>query len=430
MKFAATAIVLFAGFCSATAQNPIGNSFTLTSGTGRATLRASAVTGDHVYELPAGGGSLLTSASAWALGGQNLLPGGSGLLGSNDEVNLQLVTNGTPRVVLVGTAGANQGFVGINEASPVARLHVHDDISLATPGFASATRIAALLDAGPVDNSVIGGAVYGSLNIEGSNNLGGGIFLFGIGGQINVNYTAANGRLADMAGVVGNVTFSNGGQSMPEARAVTGVFGNVNLYSNAIAEQVDGVRASITGDGATIQRAAVLLVDQPYFTNSTFNNFAGLRINDMSGMAGQATNLHAFRYDGPNQTVIDANGYVGIGMLSPSTSLDVDGGVVIRNDGTYDIDANGTNVPVGNRSFVVIRNQNGGTYGNNTVVTLADGVRNGHVLIVHHAGGEGVIIEASGNLTANADRTYNGNDIGMYVWYNNRWNEMSFANNP
>jgi hypothetical protein len=433
-KMAWVRIVIVLVFSSLTvaAQQISVEAIQFRNGVHRAIIQPSLVTGSQTFQLPASGGTLLSTTTGWLRGGQDLLPGGPTTLGSTDAADVTLITNNVERMTIEGSAGATQGFIGINETTPLYRLHVVHSLNAPTAGFNLAQRIQSTLSAGPIDANAIVSSLYSTLDISSSSNLGGGIFHTAVGGLVTVNYTAGAGRLADMAGVAGSVRVDNGGAPMPQMRNADGVFGNLTAASGAFIEQASGLRAEIVGTSATINRGAGIYVTAPTFSGSTLQSFAGIRIDDVSSLAGQVTGSgpHAFRYNGPDDVVIDANGFVGIGMLAPDVSLDVDGGFVMRNDGAFDIDALGTAVTVGNRSFVIIRNPNGGAQPNNTVVTLGDGVRNGHVLIVRQSGGENIIINATGNVASNANRTYNNNDVGMYIWHNNVWSEISFSNNP
>ncbi len=117
---------------------------------------------------PLGWAPILGGVS-WLLGGNSLLPNGGGTLpgqsfiGSNDATDFVIATSGVERARVIGVAGPNQGFVGINTVSPGSLLDVNGTFN-------------------STGNSTVGSA-FGTFNTMGDN--GGASNNIGTGGNTN-----------------------------------------------------------------------------------------------------------------------------------------------------------------------------------------------------------------------------------------------------
>jgi len=120
---------------------------------------------------------------------------------------------------------------------------------------------------------------------------------------------------------------------------------------------------------------------------------------------------------------------VGIDIDNPQTSLDIDGGLVVRPPANILVNANAFNVAVGNRSYLVL-NPAGA---NRTGLILASGLQAGQVLVLRILEGQpnsialpdavGSNVNLSGAWTGNADDTI------TLIWSGTRWIELARSNN-
>jgi len=440
--FRTTAVVVCSLLSTAimTAQNSVVQSLTVTNGPYRARLEATGLSSDVLLALPTSGGTLMTSGSAWVLGGQTLLPG-AGSLGSTDAANVQVLTNGVARIHVNGLAGADQGWVGIGTTTPSAPLHAAGTLNPVSAGFHSGFRVATTLDAtsAPPAGAVLGGTVS-ILEIPAAGvggNLSSTDIIFGAGGAVFSSNADASNQPGNVVGVVGNITLTPSAAGMAPMPLVSSLFGSMDIGDNSNITNAVGVFVSASmQNNAIVQEMVGVRVQGPNVgTGSTIATNTGLYIANQDGITGVTTS-RALHYDGPgtSDVVIAANGRVGIGTDAPTASMDIDGGLVVRAPAVIDIEAAAsTSIVVGNRSFIVISNPNlgaGDAYPNNQVLTLSDGV-DGQVLLIRGGGAQGIRFvrtDANINLAA-AGRNLGPNDILTLIWYGSTWHEVSFANN-
>jgi len=139
--------------------------------------------------------------------------------------------------------------------------------------------------------------------------------------------------------------------------------------------------------------------------------------------------------------VNQSNGYVGIGTTTPGVGLSIDGALSTEAPATFDIETiplgDPLRIPIGNRSFIVITNGAGGNYGDNTDVSIEDGIQDGQVVtIVSLAGTTQTIriLNAELNVDLNANRNLEGGNTIMLIWYKGAaatgtWYEVMRRNN-
>lgn len=427
-------------FCTvvASAQHSVVQSLSLTNSQYRAQLTASGLTSNVTFTFPATGGTILTSGSVWALGGQSLLPGG-GSLGSTDDANVQIMTSGVPRLHINGIAGVDQGWVGIGTASPTSPLHVAGSLNPTVAGFHAGLNVATTLDAAstPPTGAVIGGTVSILQIPAGTNVLSAANTIFGAGGAVFSSY-ASTSPPVNLVGTVGNVTITPSAPGMTALPLISALFGTIDVQNDATVTDANAVLANTSvGTNSTVATTVGLKVLQTSVgTGSTVGTNTAVYIANQDGITGVTTS-RALHYDGPGSSdvVITAAGRVGIGTDAPDVSVDIDGGLVVRPPAVIDIEAAGSaTVTVGNRSFLIIGNPNMGVadvFPNNAPITLSDGVRDGHVLIIRSNGAQSIQFQdaaASLELGA-ANRNLGTNDTLTLIWYAGVWYETSFVNN-
>lgn len=136
-------------------------------------------------------------------------------------------------------------------------------------------------------------------------------------------------------------------------------------------------------------------------------------------------NTVVFNY--PN--VDDGATRVGIDINDPQTSLDVDGGLVVRPPGNVPVPANNYTIAIGNRSYIVLDPAGG----NRTGLILPNGLQAGQILVLR-------ILETSGNYIQLPDAAANNaaltgnwvgraNDTITLIWSGVDWVEISRSNN-
>ncbi len=430
--------ILF-GAAVGSAQHSVVQSLSLTDGPYRAQVTASGLTSNVICTLPTSGGTIMTSGTVWALGGQSLLPG-SGTLGSTDAASVQVITAGTPRLHINGAAGADQGWVGIGTTTPTSPLHVASTLNPTVAGFHPGLNVATTLDATstPPAGAVIGGTVSILQIPAGTNDLSSSDIIFGGGGAVFSSNTNATNPPGNIVGTVGNVTVTPGGAGMASLPLITALFGTIDIGDDANVTNAAGVFANISiASNATVTNTTGLRVQAPSLgAGSSVGTNTALYIANQDGITGVTTS-RALHYDGPGSSdvVITANGRVGVGTDAPDVSVDIDGGLVVRPPAVIDIEAAGSaTVTVGNRSFLIIGNPNMGVadvFPNNAPITLSDGVRDGHVLIIRSNGAQNIQFQdaaASLELGA-ANRNLGTNDTLTLIWYAGVWYETSFVNN-
>lgn len=113
----------------ALAQSQVVTGLNFRSGHNTLRLEAPPLTGNVVVTLPSVPGQLLVAGSAWELGAMTGLPGPA-VLGTSDATDVQLITNGTPRIHINGEAGLDQGFVGIGTPTPATQLAIAGGLTL------------------------------------------------------------------------------------------------------------------------------------------------------------------------------------------------------------------------------------------------------------------------------------------------------------
>lgn len=120
---------------------------------------------------------------------------------------------------------------------------------------------------------------------------------------------------------------------------------------------------------------------------------------------------------------------VGIDINSPATSLDVDGGITIREGANIVVNANNFPVGVGNRSYIVLNPAGANRLG----LTLTPGLAAGQILILRVLNGQPNFIAMNDVPAANVNLTgawvAGADDTITLIWSGALWVELSRSNN-
>lgn len=134
----------------------------------------------------------------------------------------------------------------------------------------------------------------------------------------------------------------------------------------------------------------------------------------------------AFRTNG-NQTraVIDDQGRMGIGVFTPSTRMDVNGGLTIRRPGNVNVVVGTSTVTVGDNSYMRVVSTGAST------INLSNGLATGQMLLIESGGGTITVSDnaAVSNCNLAANRSLGTNDVLTLIWNGADWIEVSFTNN-
>lgn len=323
------------------------------------------------------GNSLHTIGSGNVYLGANAGPSVGGLnnaiaIGQNSVVSQS-------NSLILGGTGADQVDVGIGVTAPTNRLHV---VSTANPIRAVG------LQSGAGTDSVVTVDATGVLRMRNASNFGGGIHEEVTAGQGNVRR-----RLIYTNGTVGAPVgqFSNDLQGSRTLATQT-ASGNFSVVPGGQNNTVSGSHSLAFGYGANVAQNNTIVFNHP--------------------------------------TVGDGETRVGIDIDNPQTSLDVDGGVVVRPPAVVNVNANNFNLVVGNRSYIVL-NPAGA---NRTGLILANGLQAGQMLILRIIDGQANTIQLPDNAGVNNVNT-SGNWVGgqddtmTLIWNGADWVELSRSNN-
>ena len=168
------------------------------------------------------------------------------------------------------------------------------------------------------------------------------------------------------------------------------------------------------------------------------HQFYGLGINSnvMRYQVDATASNHIF-YAGASSTTsnellrITGGGKIGIGTgNSTVTSMDINGGLTLRNGGIITVGYDNYTINVGDRTYLRI-DADGGTAATRTV-KLTNGLAIGQILIIEGLGSNSFEITSSDNIrldAVNLNLDLNSNDTLMLIWNGSYWIEISRSNN-
>lgn len=247
--------------------------------------------------------------------------------------------------------------------------------------------------------------------------------------------TAGTSILEEVTASQGNirrrVAFTNGTVGTP-GQFATDLMGSRSATTQTASGTYAGILA---GSNNTASGSySLVLGGQSNTASANYSLVLGGQSNSVSGTysmvfgyGAAVTQNNSIVFNHP--TVGDGETRVGIDINDPQTSLDIDGGLVIRAPATVAINANNATLTVGNRSYIVL-DPNGG---NRTGLILSNGLQAGQILILR-------IIETAGNFIGMPDAAASnvnltGNWVGRaddtitLIWSGVDWVETSRSNN-
>lgn len=225
---------------------------------------------------------------------------------------------------------------------------------------------------------------------------------------------------------------------------------NINLASNKLVGFGGSVGLSIGSGGILNPENGLSLSDKDIYLRGTNTGDT----NHGLGFYGTGKLWNTVNVDGPtlygysggalgtNQTGTQVTalrwtsaGNVGVGgNHAPQVAMDVDGGLVVRDNSSTTLTADNQSVTVGDRSYLRLGSNN--TTSGNRTITLTSGVQTGQMLIITNASSAsfGVANGAfeladSGNVNSGGTRSFGPGDAITLIWDGAQWIELSFTNN-
>lgn len=189
--------------------------------------------------------------------------------------------------------------------------------------------------------------------------------------------------------------------------------------------------------GASSYRNGILVENTNAVAGEAAISFKNIAIGSASdwivGMNQGAPLSFAFGTDfttGNTHMTIDTLGNVGIGNVTPLTTVEVNGGFTL-DDASVTANADNQIITVGNQSYLRI---NGNAAATTRTLILSDGLAIGQILIIECAstGVNGIELpdnDATNNMNLVAARTMGPSDVIQLLWNGTFWAEMYFSNN-
>ncbi len=227
------------------------------------------------------------------------------------------------------------------------------------------------------------------------------------------------------------VAFTNGTVGTP-GQFATDLMGSRSAATQTASGTYSGLLAG--ADNTASGSYSLVLGGQSNTASADYSVVTGGQSNAVSGTYSMAfgygatvTQNNSIVFNHP--TVGDGETRVGIDINNPQTSLDIDGGLVIRAPATVAINANNATLTVGNRSYVVL-DPNGA---NRTGLILSNGLQAGQILILRiietAANSIGLPDAAASNVNLTGNWVGRADDTITLIWTGVDWVETSRSNN-
>lgn len=246
------------------------------------------------------------------------------------------------------------------------------------------------------------------------------------GALTNSTAIGANASVtANNALVLGSINGVNG--------ATTDV--NVGIGTTAPARALHVSRGA---SGGTANNAALAVVED---NANTYVNLMTPDANESGVLFGTPTsnadgaviynpsstpNGLAFRTNGnTTRAVIDDQGRMGVGVTTPGTRVDVNGGLTVRLTSTQTVPVGANNITVGDRSYMRFSSTGASS------LNLSNGLVTGQMLLIESGGGTITVNDnaAVSNCNLVANRSLGTNDVLTLIWNGLDWIEVAFTNN-
>lgn len=287
---------------------------------------------------------------------------------------------------------------------------------------------------------------YDSLAITGNSNMGTGVAIGRFSRVRNFN-TSSLGEIRSMQMNVhnestGTVTIANAiyadvsnnsTGTITQANSFSSLLENVGSGTVALASGLK-TRPHVWGAGNITTYNGLWVDVASHNSTGRVINYNGVAISNID--PGEVTGTrNAFIYNGAganDPVAITGAGQVGIGITTPTVSLDVDGGLVLREDASINnVNADNFAVTVGNRSYLRIGCNQAGAATTKTI-TLSAGLRVGQMLVIEATGTNSFEIAdnaAVNNTNVPASRTMSAGTVATLIWNGTSWLEVAFAAN-
>ncbi len=381
----------------------------------------------QVLTIVAGSPTWAASTGGWALTGNAGTTPGTNFLGTTDAQDFVLRTNNVERAWVLAT-----GEVGLGVTPAAGRtLHVAGTAGTANVRLGSVSGAAIATAFTPTAND---GFVMADVN--------GDLLKRTVSSVLNTTAWLIGGNTVGAAGALGtNDAFDLNIRTNSLTRIAVTSGGDIALAGTAGTPNV-----TLTSAGGAVNATLPVGYDRALIANSTglvsqasYNAIVSATAWSLTGNTGinPATNFLGttdaqpvvVRTNNTERIRVTATGEVGIGSITPTTSMDIDGGLVVRPPAVVAVNANNFNLAVGNRSYLVL-NPAGA---NRTGLILGAGLQPGQILVLRIANGQANTIQlpdaAPNNVNTSGNWVGGADDTMTLIWSGTQWIELSRSNN-